>query len=112
MNHRRLLAGLVLGLTGLAAVPAHADRIYWSVGISAPGVTTTISNGRPFVAYPPVPVVVYPAAPVVHYPAVVYAPPPVIHVPRHVHVHRAPLAVHPVPPHRGHRHGHRHGGRH
>lgn len=122
MNRQGLVAGLVLGLAGLATVPAHADKIYWSVGISGPGVSTTVSNGRPYVAYPPAPVVVYPPAPVVHYPPVVYAPPPrvvyappprVVYGPRPVYYGQpAPVVIYrDRPPRHGHWHRHGHRGR-
>lgn len=114
MNRRGIFASLALGLAGLAAAPAHADKVYWSIGINTPNVSTTVSNGRHVVAYPPAPVVVYPSAPVVYHPPVVYAPPPrVVYAPRPVYYgHPAPVVVykHGHPRHRHYdRHGHRHG---
>ena len=68
-------------LVALAAGPARASDVYWSVGIHAPigpgvAVGTVISNG----GYG-VPVVAPVMAPPVYVPAPVYAPPPVVYAP-------------------------------
>lgn len=76
-----------------AATAAHAGgHVSWSVGFSAPGVSTVISNGGVGVGFyaPPVvyaPQLVYYAPPPVYYPPqVVYAPPqPVYGYPRVVY---------------------------
>ena len=62
---RRVLVALV-GSAALAAPAAHADSVYWSLNVGAPGVATTLSN-----AYPAPPVVYSP-------PPVYYAPPPAL----------------------------------
>lgn len=101
MNRRVLFASLAVAATALAAAPAHADKVYWSIGISSPGVSTTVSNARPIVHYAPPPVVYYPPAPVVVHPPVVYQAPPVVyHPPRVVYHQPAPVVVYPHP------HGH------
>ena len=75
-------------LVALAAGPARASDVYWSVGIHAPigpgvAVGTVISNG----GYG-VPVVAPVMAPPVYVPAPVYAPPPVVYAPPPVIVPR------------------------
>jgi hypothetical protein len=96
MNRRTVFASLALVATALgAAAPAHADKVYWSIGISSPGVTTTVSNARPIYHVPP-PAVVYP--PVVYQaPTVVYPAPAVVYRPAPVVVHPAPVVVYPHP---------------
>jgi hypothetical protein len=96
MNRRALFASAALALAGLAAAPAHAGDVYWSIGVQGPGVSTHVSNARP--------VVVYPA------PHVVYAPPPVVYAPRPVYVQPAPVVV--VPRHGHHHNWHKHSYRH
>ena len=80
-------------LAGLAAVAAlftgaaHADKVYWSLGINAPVVGTVISNappvymGQPQVVYMPQPQVIYqrPQPVYVAPPQVVYQPPVVVY---------------------------------
>lgn len=114
MNRRALPTRLALAATALAAAPAFANGVYWSIGISSPGVSTTVSNARPIVYVAPPPVVYYPAPPVVVHPPVVYhappvmyqAPPvmyqapPVIYGPPRVIYQPAPVVVYPHP--RGH----------
>lgn len=90
MNRRALFASAALALAGLAAAPAHAGDVYWSIGVHGPGVSTHVSNARP--------VVVYPA------PHVVYAPPPVVYAPQPVYVQPAPVIV---APRYGYHHGHK-----
>lgn len=104
MNRRALPTSLALAATALAAAPAFADGVYWSIGISSPGVSTTVSNARPIVYAAPPPVVYYPAPPVVvhppvvyHAPAVVYQAPPVIYGPPRVIYQPAPVVVYPHP---------------
>ncbi|MCW7541719.1 hypothetical protein OOT46_28380 [Aquabacterium sp. A7-Y] len=55
MNARALFASAVLALGGLAAVPAQAGDIRWSVAVHGPGVTTTVGNARPVVVHAPPP---------------------------------------------------------
>jgi hypothetical protein len=80
------LAGLV-AMAALFSGAAHADKIYWSLGINAPAVGTVISNAPPvYMAAPPV---VYAPQPQVIYqrprpiyivpPQVVYQPPVVVY---------------------------------
>lgn len=62
-----LLATLGLGASG--AAQAHGDDIFWSIGMSQPGIQVGVSNA------PPMPVYV-PARPVyVPQPQVIYVPP-------------------------------------
>jgi hypothetical protein len=73
-------AALTLGATG--AAQAHGDNIYWSIGMSSPGVQVGVSSAPPVVMYPPVYVAPRP---------VVYMPAPVAYGPpgwRHHHGHR------------------------
>ncbi|MGC8508690.1 MAG: glutelin [Thiomonas sp.] len=74
---------IVLALAGsaalIAAPAAHADRVYWSVGIGVPGVVTNFSNAYPVYQAPPV---VYAPPPV---PPVYFAPPPPPPPPRPVY---------------------------
>lgn len=82
---------MAVGATAaLAAGPAHASDVYWSVGIQAPigpgvSVGTVISNGYgvPVLAPP-----VYVPAPVVYAPPPIYGPPvyaPPVYLPRVVY---------------------------
>ncbi|GAA6141951.1 hypothetical protein [Hydrogenophaga sp. 5NK40-0174] len=84
----------------------HGKDLYFSIGVTGPGVAIGASNMPPAVVYP-APPVVYPA-PAVVYPApqVVYQPPRVVYEPApYYRVHR-PQRAHR---HHGHRHhGHRH----
>lgn len=98
---RKLIALLVTAAGAMAAGSANAGDVYWSVGISSPGIGTVISNA------PPAPVYVAPA-PVIYAPQpVVYTPPPRV-IYRPVPVYAAPRVVYqPVPVVvRGHGHGH------
>lgn len=103
---RKMIALLITAAGAMAAGSANAGDVYWSVGISSPGVGTVISNAPPVVVHP-APVYVAPAP-------VVYAPPPVVYTPpprvvyRPVPVYTAPRVVYqPVPVVvRGHGHGH------
>lgn len=82
-----LAAAATLGLAGLGATAsAHAGDVYWSVGVSQPGVRVGVSNAPP-VVYQPAPVVIYPQ------PHVVYAPPP----PPQVVYRPAPPVYYPQP---------------
>jgi len=62
-----VVAALTLGASG--AAQAHGDDIFWSIGMSSPGVRIGVSNAP-----------------------VIYAPPPVVVVPRPV-VYGAPMPV-------------------
>ena len=88
---------------GFAALPAHADRVAWSVTIGGPGFA--VSAGQPWSGYVAAPVVrpvVTPWAPIVAPAPVVLAPPvfvgpPVVPVVRPVRWrHARPVVV--VPP--------------
>lgn len=92
-------------LAALAAVPAHASDVYWSVGVqAAPGVTVQVGSApRVVVQHPPV--IVHQRPVVVHRPVVVAQPPVVV-------VQQAPV-VYVKPGHRhwdrrDHRHHHGH----
>jgi hypothetical protein len=63
-------AALTLAASGTAQ--AHGDNIYWSIGMSSPGMQVGVSSAPPMVMYPPI----YMAPrPVVYMPPVVYGPP-------------------------------------
>lgn len=103
----RLLAPLLAGLGALAALPAQAGDVYWSVGVGSPGVGATVSNAPP-VVYAPAPVVVAPAPVYTPPPRVVYTPPPrVVYAPPPTVVY-APAPVYVVPEGRGRKHKHKH----
>lgn len=70
-----LLTAMGLGASG--AAQAHGDDIYWSIGMSQPGMQIGVSNGSVVVAAP-YPVVVQPR--VVYAPQPVYYPQPVYRV--------------------------------
>jgi hypothetical protein len=103
MNLRKPLiaAGLAIAAT-LAAVPARAGDVHWSIGVNLP-VHPNVSIGvhsAPPVIYRPVPV---------YGPPVVYAPPPrVVYAPAPVIVHRAPVYVSDPRWGRAHKHPHKH----
>ena len=69
---RTFTAAALIAASTLAAAPAHAGRVIWSVGIGAPGVAIGASNGY----YAPAPVYYAPAP-------VYYAPPPAYYVPNY-----------------------------
>lgn len=48
---RHVFATLAACTTLAAAPAAHADRVFWSISVGAPGVVTTFGNARP--VYPP-----------------------------------------------------------
>jgi hypothetical protein len=88
-------------LAALAAAPAHAGDVYWSVGVqAAPGVTVQVGSAPRVVAQQP-PVIVQHPPVVVHRPVVVAQPPVVV-------VQPAPVVY--VKP--GHRHWDRRDHRH
>lgn len=99
---RTFTAAALIAAGALAAAPAHAGRVIWSVGIGAPGVAIGASNGYGYGwstgYYAPAPVYYAPAP--VYYAPNYYAPfyfGATYHShPRHHHRHWAP------PPH--HRH--------
>lgn len=93
----RLTLGVAFSAALLAASPARAADVVWSVGLSAPGVQVALA-GPPVPVVPPV---VYPMAPVVLAPAPVRMgrPVPVV-VP-------APVVAW-APPHHPHHHHHHH----
>jgi len=74
------LAGLAcvaaLALGASSAAQAHGDDIFWSIGMSSPGVQIGMSNA-PVVVQPPV---IYAPAPVIYAPRpVIYSPPPPVY---------------------------------
>ncbi|HEY1393534.1 MAG TPA: hypothetical protein VFV25_09150 [Methylibium sp.] len=101
------LASLVLAGT-LASGVARADRVYWSVGVNAPGypvgVGATFSNA-PGVYVAPAPVIYAPPPVYVAPPPVVYAP-PVYVAPRPVYYGPAPVVYGGY--YRGWKHRHHH----
>ncbi len=67
-------AVLLVGAAGVAT-RAHADNLYWSVGVGSPGVSVGITNGWPGPVYvQPAPVYVHPA-PVYLRPVTVFVQP-------------------------------------
>jgi hypothetical protein len=110
---RASLLALTLGASALLAPAAHADRVYWSLGIGGPGVAANFGNVYP-VAPPPVyvqPPAYYGPPPVYYAPPapVYYAPPPQTYVPAYVNG-GAYYGVYNRPwrPNRGWHHGWRH----
>jgi hypothetical protein len=104
---KKFLMASFAAAAALFAGTAHADRIYWSVGINSPVVGTVISNApvyvQPPVVYAPPPQVFYQPAPVYHAPPrVVYQPPQVVYQPQVMVYGRGGWGHH----HHGHR-GHR-----
>lgn len=65
-----LLATLGLGASGAAQAHGGGD-VYWSIGMSSPGVSVGVSNAQVIVA-PPVVYAPPPPPPVVYYPQPVY----------------------------------------
>lgn len=66
---------------GAGAAHAHGGNVYWSVGVSSPGVHVGVASAPPMVVYPPVmmappPVAYMPARPVAYLPPAYYGPPP------------------------------------
>lgn len=86
------LALAALGMTGAA----QADNVYWSVGLSSPGVQVGVSNGQPMVVMQPTYQPVYQQVYQPVYQPVYRAPPPVYLAPqRVVYVRPAPVFVAP-----------------
>ena len=79
------LAGGAALLLGTGAAQAGGDNLYWSVGVSSPGVYVGVASAPPVVVRPPV----------------YYAPPPVVYVPARPVMYGPPLGW-------GHRHHHHH----
>lgn len=107
-------AASVALLTLAASSAAHADNVYWSVGLSSPGVQVALTSPQPVYVQHPVYVQ---QQPVYVQPQVVYQQPHPVHVqPRAVyHVQAAPVYVAPRVVYTGWhhaRHGWRHEGRH
>lgn len=100
------LAVLALGASGGAQARDQVhDNVYWSVGVSSPGVQLGVSNARPVVVQAPMYPVYQPPAPVYVPPAVYVQPAPVyVNQPHYVQAGWSYPA-----PHHGwrHRHGHR-----
>ena len=104
---------LVWGGVGIAAT-AQAGDVYWTVGVSSPGVQVGVSSGGRYGAYPPAYVQPYPVytQPYSAYtqPYTVYEAPNVVYV-RHAPVYVTQYQYAPVGrphPGSGWRHGHRH----
>jgi PXPV repeat (3 copies) len=118
---RSLYATAAAGALAIAALgvttAAQAGDVFWSVGISSPGVQVGVANG-PVYQYYPQPVYVQPQTVYVH-PAPVYVRPAPVYVqPAPIYYRPAPVYragyVVPVPVYRpgfghGHGHGHRQG---
>jgi hypothetical protein len=80
-------AAVVTAFTLGASGAAHADSVYWSVGLSSPGVQVGLSSPQP----------VYAPSPVYYTPQVVYAQPQVVYVqPQPVPVYVQPRPFHHV----------------
>jgi hypothetical protein len=100
---KKLLMAVLSVVATLGAGAAHADKVYWSVGVNAPSVGTVISNAPhlhlpapPAIYLPPPPRVVYeeperyyraPPPRVVYQPPVVYAERGYRHHHHHHHDH-------------------------
>ena len=97
---RRILVALAGAACALAAGVAQARDVYWSVGVSSPGVGAVFSNVPQAPVYvAPAPVYYVPPPRVVYRPVpVVVRPAPVYYVGGHGHHHK-------------HKWHHRHGGR-
>ena len=82
------LSALAAGAWALSAglTQAHANDVYWSVGIQQPGVSVGVSNAPPVVVHQ------YPG--VRHRPVVVYQQPVVVHQP---YPYVRPVVVAPQP---------------
>lgn len=99
------LGTLSLGALGFSGV-AQASDVYWSVGVSSPGISVGVGNVVPAVHVPPVyvqpaPVYVQPRPVVVHQPAYYTSKPPRYRAPHRVHrpsVRHAKPVVHHKPP--------------
>jgi hypothetical protein len=99
MNKSIVLA-LIAGAATLAAVPAHAGNVFWSVGIDLPVPRFVL----PVPVYAPAPV--YAPEPVYYQRQPVYAPEPVYYQRQPVYVRPAPVA-HPRYYYPGWHHEHR-----
>lgn len=112
------LAVSAMGVTGSAqAREQDHHNVFWSVGVSSPGVQVGFSNARPVVVQTPM-------YPVYQQPAPVYVQPTVYMRPAPMYVQPAPVYFQPVVSqpqfvqagwgyperHYGWRHGHRHHG--
>ncbi len=104
---KKVLMATLAAVATLAGGAAHADKVYWSVGVNAPNVGTVITNA-PRVYLPPPPAVYVPP-PVVYQPpppAVVYQPQP-YYTPAPPVVYRRVVPVYEEPRWRHHHHHHR-----
>lgn len=102
------LVSLAAGAWGLSAGAAHArggNDVYWSIGVSQPGVSVGVSNAPPPRVVYREPVVVYQEPRVIYRePRVVYQRPVVVERP---YAYRRPVVVVPGPViYRGWGHGH------
>lgn len=109
-----MLSALAAGAWAMSTGAAHArggNDVYWSVGISQPGVAVGVSNAPPVVvhqsypSYTPYPVYQQPR-PVYQRPIVVQHAPVVVHQP-YPYPYVRPVVVAPQPyyhPGRGHKH--------
>jgi hypothetical protein len=110
---KTLILTALAATAALAALPARAGDVYWSVGISAPigysGSVGTVVGNAP--VYAPAPVYVAPAPVYYAPPPVYYAPPPsVYYAPAPVYVRPAPVVYGaPVWAPAPYRHHHRRG---
>ena len=84
---KKVVLACLVAWAALFTGAAHADRIYWSLGINAPALGTVISNAPPVYRAPP-PVVYAPQPQVIYQrpqpiyiapPQVVYQPPVVVY---------------------------------
>lgn len=85
-----IAAAAALGLAALgAAGVAQAGDVFWSVGVSSPGIAVGVANAPP---------VYYQPAPVYYQPAPVYVQPAPVYVqPRPVYLRPAPVYYAPAP---------------
>jgi hypothetical protein len=100
-SNRSVFSGACAATLGLAALmasaTAHANDVYWSIGVSSPGIQVGVQNAPPVQHRPHVvhhyPQVVYPQPQIVYrQPQVVYQQPQVVYVqPRPVYVQPQPI---------------------
>ncbi|MFN9708372.1 MAG: hypothetical protein ACK53K_03150 [Burkholderiales bacterium] len=94
---KKILMACFIMAAAVSGGTAHADRIYWSIGINTPAIETVISNSSRVYVQPPI---IY-APP----PPIVYAPPPVVYAPPPQVIYQPPVVVYERP-WRGRHHRH------
>lgn len=115
LSTRAFAASAALALAGLGMTGAAQarDDVYWSIGLSSPGVQLGVANAPPVIVHQPVYSQPYP---IYSEPRTVYRQPPVVYVAPRPIVYVRPAPVYLPPPRyvragwdhpgRGWRHGH------